>query len=64
VSEDAGPQRQEDASKNLQQRSSTETGEQTPIGSAEPRGTSSNPDSREQAAGERPTGSRCLTTGI
>jgi hypothetical protein len=55
VSEDAGPQRQEDAAKGLQQRSSTETGEQTPIGSAEPRGTSSNPDSREQAAGERPT---------
>lgn len=55
VSEDAGPQRQEDAPKRLQQRSSTETGEQTPIGSAEPRGTSSNPDSREQAAGERPT---------
>lgn len=52
---DAGPKRQDDAGKKLAQRSATEDGEQTPIGSAEPRGTSSNPDSREQAAGERPT---------
>lgn len=58
VTEDSGPKRQQDAAKDLKQRSRTETGEQTPIGSAEPRGTSSNPDSREQAAGERPTDSK------
>lgn len=55
VSDDAGPSKQEDAKKSLKQRSATESGEQTPIGSAEPRGTASNPDSREVAAGERPT---------
>lgn len=53
VSDEAGPAKQEDFKG--QQRSDTETGEATPIGSAEPRGTASNPDSREQAAGERPT---------
>lgn len=56
ISEHAGPQRQEDAKASLRQRSSTDSGEQTPLGSAEPRGSSDNPDSREQAAGERPTG--------
>lgn len=63
VTDDSGPQRQEDSSKRLQQRSDTETGEQTPIGSAEPRGTSSNPDSREQAAGERPTDEKVTKAG-
>jgi hypothetical protein len=55
VTDVAGTDRQEDVGASVKQRSSTETGEATPIGSAEPRGTASNPDSREQAAGERPT---------
>src|SRR5436190_10615208 len=53
ITGEAGPEKQEDFKG--KQRSDTETGEATPIGSAEPRGTASNPDSREQAAGERPT---------
>jgi hypothetical protein len=53
ITDEAGVERQEDFKG--AQRSDTETGEATPIGSAEPRGTASNPDSREQAAGERPT---------
>lgn len=55
IVEEAGPEPQEDAPKRLKQRSDTEEGEQTPIGSAEPRGTASNPDSREAAAGVRRT---------
>lgn len=47
--------RQEDVKSGTPQRSDTPTGEAVVIGSAAPRGTSSNPDSREQATGERPT---------
>jgi hypothetical protein len=60
ITGEAGPDKQEDYSG--PQRSDTETGEATPIGSAEPRGTASNPDSREQAAGERPTDEKKTAT--
>jgi hypothetical protein len=53
IADEAGPIRQEDYKG--PQRSDTETGEATPIGSAEPRGTSVNPSSVEQAEGVRPT---------
>lgn len=59
---EAGPEPQEDASKRLKQRSDTEDGEQTPIGSAEPRGTASNPQSVEQAAGVRTTDTKKAAT--
>lgn len=62
IVEEAGPEPQEDASKRLKQRSDTEEGEQTPIGTAEPRGTASNPDSREQAAGVRSTDTKSSAT--
>lgn len=60
---EAGPKPQDEAKKRLKQRSDTEEGEQTPIGSAEPRGTASNPDSREQAAGVRPTDAKVKARG-
>lgn len=52
---EAGPDSQDDVGKRTRQRSDTEEGEATPLGSAEPRGTASNPDSREVAAGVRRT---------
>ena len=60
VTDEVGPVKQEDFKG--KQRSDTETGEATPIGSAEPRGTASNPDSREVAAGERPTDTKKAAT--
>jgi hypothetical protein len=60
IVDEAGPEPQANTRK--RQRSDTEEGEQTPLGTAEPRGTASNPQSTDQAAGVRPTDTRSSAT--